>query len=468
MKKGNPIYAFPDAKQKAFVELSETEKRILSRHQKTIITWSIIASFSYALIWYWFPSVDSFIGAQFSLSAFQIGLLISSFGAAFILTNFLWGHLNDEYWPNRTVTVGLIIAGLSTFLFVRSTDIQEMYMYRVLEGVFNGAAWSGLVKTVQLWFPIEKRSKYISVFVAIYSWAISVDLFAGIHVASAYSWMLWAEIVGTIGIISGITTYFMAKPFGPMIGLPLIEWGDVSPIHKLKFKTSARALFRQKWMILAILSGLVVIGGANIISGIYLQQVLPTIQGIPISQIAILGTVWGAMQGVLILVFGHLSDKYRRRVLFVKLGLLGAFISMIGVVLTIVFHPLPMYLIYLITISTGTPFLIAGPIFALLGDRYGVLLVGAAAAYFEGFGTGGGAFLLPLLLGYMTAPFGMAVAWGVIAAIFLVVFLAWLPQKEYKITNSLVDIHTLNMEKAEKRMELGIAIEDSMDKYEGE
>ena len=468
MKKGDPIYAYPNSKRKAFAELNETEKRILSRHQKTIIIWSITASFSYALIWYWLPSVDSFIGSQFSLSTFQIGLLISSFGAAFILTNFLWGHLNDEYWPNRIVTIGLIVAGMSTFLFTHATDIQEMLAYRIIEGVFNGAAWSGIVKTVQLWFPIEKRSRYISVFVAIYSWAISLDLLAGIYVASAYSWTLWAEIVGMIGIIAGITTYFMAKPFGPMIGLPLIEWGDVSPVRKLKFGTSAKALFKQKWMILAILSGLVVIGGANIISGIYLQQILPAIQGIPISQIAILGTVWGAIQGVLILVFGHLSDKYRRRVLFVKLGLAGAFISMIGVVLTTIFHPLPMYLIYLITISTGTPFLIAGPIFALLGDRYGVLLVGAAAAYFEGFGTGGGAFLLPLLLGYMTAPFGVAVAWGVIAAIYLVIFLIWVPQKEYRITNSLVDINTLNKEKEEKRMELGIVRENSMDKYEGE
>lgn len=468
MKNGDPRDAFLGASTKSHSELTVQEKRILSRHQKIVVAWSIIASFSYALIWYWLPSVDSFIGAQFNLDAFQIGLLISSFGAAFILTNFLWGHMNDKYWPNRIVAIGLIVAGLSTFMFRYATDIQEMLLYRVVEGVFNGAAWSGIVKTVQLWFPIERRSRYISIFVAIYSWAISIDLLLGIKIAILSSWTTWAGIVGMIGIIAGALTYFMAKPFGPMIGLPLIEWGDVSPVNRVKFTTTARALFSQRWMVLAILSGLVVIGGANIISGIYLQQVLPVIQRVPISQVAVIGTVWGVIQGILILIFGYVSDRYNRRVVFVKIGLAAAFLSMICVVLSTIFHPLPLFTIYLITIFTGAPFLIAGPIFALLGDRYGVLLVGAAAAYFEGFGTGGGAFLLPLILGYLSSPFGETVAWTVIAGIFLLVFILWIPQKEYRITRSLVDSETLEREKEEKKMELGILNESEGSLEDGE
>ena len=468
MKSGDPHIAFLGAETKSYAQLTQLERKILSRHQKVIVLWSIIASFSYALIWYWLPSVDSFVGSQFNLGTIQISLLISSFGAAFILTNFLWGHLNDKYWPNRIVTIGLIIAGISTFLFRYSTGFQEMIVYRIIEGVFNGAAWSGIVKTVQLWFPIEKRSKYISIFVAIYSWAISIDLLMGIMVATLRSWTTWAEIVGIIGIIAGVMAYFMAKPFGPMVGLPLIEWGDVSPTKNIKFLGTARALFKQRWMLLAIFSGLVVIGGANIISGIYLQQVLPVIQGVSISQIAIIGTVWGAVQGLLILIFGYLSDTYRKRVLFVKIGLAAAFISMSAVVVTTIIHPLPLYIIYLVTISTGAPFLIAGPIFALLGDRYGVLLVGAAAAYFEGFGTGGGAFLLPLVIGYMSSIFSVTIAWSAIAAIFFVIFMLWFPQREYRITVSLVDPIELEREKEEKRMEFGIMEESKSELNEGD
>lgn len=459
MKKGAPEEAFPDAAKKALVELDQNEKRKLSRQQKIIVVWSVIASFSYALIWYWLPSVDSFIASQFSLNVFYVGLLISIFGGAFILTNFLWGHLNDRYWPNRIVTLGLIFAGLSTFLFKYATNFDEMILLRAIEGIFNGAAWSGLVKTIQLWFPIEKRSRYISIFVAIYSWAISVDLLAGIRVATLYSWSLWAEIVGVIGIVAGGLTFLLAKPYGPMVGLPLIEWGDVSPVNSTKVLASARALFGQRWMILAILSGLVVIGGANIVSGLYLQGVLPEIQHIPISSIEILGTLWGVLQGILILVFGHLSDTVGKRVMFIKIGLGGAAISMVGVVVTTIIHPFPLPLIYLITLSTGIPFLIAGPIFALLGDRYGVFLVGAAAAYFEGFGTGGGSFLLPLIIGYFESPLGVVAAWSIVALIFIAIFIVWLPQKEYRITRSLVDVETLRFEKKERRMELGIEME---------
>ncbi|MGC8644988.1 MAG: MFS transporter [Thermoplasmata archaeon] len=456
MKYGDPNQAFRDAGKKAHAELSDGERRALRRQQRVIILWSIIASFSYALIWYWLPSVDSFIAGQYDLSVLYVGILISAFGGAFIVTNFLWGHLNDIYWPNRVVTVGLIVAGISTFLFRYATNFEQMMILRIVEGIFNGAAWSGLVKTVQLWFPIEKRSRYISIFVAIYSWAISVDLLAGIKVATFLSWQVWAEIVGIVGIIAGVLTFLMAKPYGPMVGLPLIEWGDVSPVKRLNFLSSARALFRQRWMILSILSGLVVIGGANIISGIYLQQVLPVIQGIPIATVGLLGTVWGVTQGILILIFGHMSDRMGRRVMFVKIGLGGAAASMLGVVMTTIFHPLPISLIFLVTVSTGIPFLIAGPIFALLGDRYGVLLVGAAAAYFEGFGTGGGSFLLPLVVGYLEGQISVTIAWVVVAAVFTAIFIAWMPQREYRITRSLVDVETLNKEKRERRMELGI------------
>lgn len=441
-----------DVRGKSYSELTEKEHSILKRQQKIIVTWSIMASFTYALIWYWVPSVDSFIGKQFALTSFEIGLLISSFGAAFIVTNFMWGHLNDRFHPNRVVTIGLILAGISTFMFQYVTNFPEMIALRVIEGVFNGAAWSGIVKTVQLWFPIEKRSKYLGIFIAVYSWAISLDLLAGIGISLSHGWQSWAFIVGILGVIVGCFTFFMAKPYGPMVGLPNIDWGDVPPSRSMKFLDVGKSLFRYRWMLLSILAGLVVIGGANIISGFYLQQVLPVLQGLAPSQIEVLGTVWGVTQGILILIFGPLSDRIGRRVIFLKIGLAGAAISYSLVALTTFIHPLPLAAIYAVTISTGTPFLIAGPVFALLGDRYGVQMVGAASSYFEGFGTGGGAFLFPLILGF----FSITMGWSIIAVIFIAIFLLWLPQKEYRVNRSLVDRNTLIEEKEQKLKEFGM------------
>jgi hypothetical protein len=83
MKTGDPLKAWSGVPVKAYVQLSDKEKSKLKRIQIMILTWSILGSFTYALIWYWVPSVDSFIGKQFALTSFEIGLLISSFGAAF-------------------------------------------------------------------------------------------------------------------------------------------------------------------------------------------------------------------------------------------------------------------------------------------------------------------------------------------------------------------------------------------------
>ncbi len=458
MKKGDPLKAWPEVPVKAYVELTDREKQILRRRQLMILSWSILGSFTYALIWYWLPSVDGFIGSQFGFGPFEIGLLISSFGGAFIVTNFIWGHLNDVYWPYRVMTAGFILAGLSTLLFPLAHNLAEMILLRVLEGVFNGAAWSGLIKTVQLWFPIEKRSRYLGVMIAVYSWAISADELLGpMFAVSRGGWQEWSIIVGALGLVAGVITYVVAKPFGPMVGLPHLDWGDVPPSRDMTFTSVTKTLYRYRWMVLSILAGFVVIGGANIVSGFYFQDVLGGIQHLPLNQIIAVATSWGVAQGILILIFGPLSDTTRRRVIFVKMGMGGAFLSMVGVVAATVFTHLPLALIYLITIATGWPFLIAGPIFSLLADKYGVQMVGAAAAHFEGFGTGGGAFLLPLIVGSLIPILGPSYPWLVVAAIYFAIFVAWAIQKDYVVSRSLVDVDTLKKEKQEKEREFGLS-----------
>jgi len=457
LRKGDPLKAWPEVPVKAYVELSDREKAVLRRRQIMILAWSILGSFTYALIWYWLPSVDSFIGSQFGFGAFDIGLLISSFGGAFIVTNFLWGHLNDVYWPYRVMTVGFIVAGLSTVVFPLAHNLGEMLLLRVLEGVFNGAAWSGLIKTVQLWFPIEKRSRYLGVMIAVYSWAISADELLGPTFAVGRGgWQEWSIIVGALGLVAGVVTYIVAKPFGPMVGLPHLDWGDVPPSRDMTFTSVTKTLYKYRWMVLSILAGFVVIGGANIVSGFYFSDVLGGIQHLTLPQIITIATVWGVAQGILILIFGPLSDTTRRRVVFVKIGMGGAFLSMVGVVAATVYTHMPLSLLYLITIATGWPFLIAGPIFSLLADKYGVQMVGAAAAHFEGFGTGGGAFLLPLILGSLLPVLGPTYPWLVVALIYLAVFVAWLVQRDYVVSRSLVDVATLNKEKQEKEKEFGL------------
>lgn len=462
MKSGDPFKVWPDVPVKAYVQLTDSEKGILRRRQAIILTWSILAAFTYALIWYWLNAVgQNFIAPTYGFNSVQIGYLISAFAAGFIVTNFVWGHLNDVYWPYRIVTIGLIIAGLTTIVFPYIHSLPGMIALRVLAGVFNGAAWSGLIKTVQLWFPIEKRSRYLGVMIAVYSWAISIDELLGpTFGAMAGGWQEWAIIVGILGLIVGVITLFTAKPYGPMVGLPHLDWGDVPPSKNLSFKNVFVSLYKFRWMALAILSGVVVIGGANVISGFYIPDVLGAVHHLSIPQIVVLATVWGIGQGVLILIFGPLSDRLRKRVIFVKIGLGGGVLSMLGVVYAAMTPTMSMPLLYLITISTGWPFLIAGPIFALLADRYGVQMVGAASAHFEGFGTGGGALVLPLIVGAMSAPaaFGVTSAypWAALAAIFFVIFLFWLPQKEYKVARSLVDPETLAKEKHEKEVEFGL------------
>ncbi len=468
MKSGNPLKVWPDVPVKAFVQLTDGEKKILGRRQKIILVWSILASFTYALIWYWLnavgispnPTLIS-VAATYKFNPAEIGYLVSAFAAGFIVTNFIWGHLNDNYWPYRIVTVGLIVAGAMTIIFPYVHSLGGMIAIRLLEGIFNGAAWSGLVKTVQLWFPIEKRSKYLGIMIAVYSWAISADeLIGNSFEGFAGGWQQWAIIVGMLGLVVGAITYFTAKPYGPMVGLPHLDWGDVPPAKDMSFVNVSKTLYKFRWMILAILSGFVVIGGANVISTFYIPDVLGAVHHMTGPQIALLATVWGVSQGILILIFGPLSDRLRKRVIFIKIGLGGAVISMIGVIFATMYAGLSMPLMYLITIFTGWPFLIAGPVFALLADRYGVQLVGAASAHFEGFGTGGGAFVLPLIVGTLSATsvYGptSTIPWIVLAVIYLVIFLFWLPQKDYVVSRSLVDVDTLNQEKHEKEIEFGL------------
>jgi hypothetical protein len=51
---------------------------------------------------------------------------------------------------------------------------------------------------------------------------------------------------------------------------------------------------------------------------------------------------------------------------------------------------------------------------------------------------------------------GPTYPWLVVAVIYLAVFVAWLVQKDYVVSRSLVDVATLNKEKQEKEKEFGL------------
>ncbi|BBD72054.1 putative transporter YybO [Sulfodiicoccus acidiphilus] len=454
--KGDPKSVWPNLKPKAYAELTDEERRKLRRRQTLIAVWLVFVGWAFAGVWYFPTAFVPFIAKSFMLTTPEIGLLISSFAITYALFNLVWGNVTDLYWPHRTLTAGFIAAGVLTILFPFATTFGASLALRLLTGIANAVSWPGILKLVALWFPVERRGRYMGLFIGVYSLAISLNFLIGIPVALTVGWPVWTYFLGAMSLASGVAAYWIARPYGPLVGLPLIDWGDVSPSKNISYLTAVKTLFRYRWLVLTALGAFIAPGTASVVASFWVSQLVPQLDHISVSTASFLGTAAGLSQVVFVFLGGFLTDRTLKRVLITKVGAGLAFFSMLAVVATTVFHPLPFIVLLLVSIFTGGVFILGGSVFPLLADVYGTDIVGTALSYFEALGAGLGTFVMPLTLGFTLGPLGPTYSWLIISLYTLLVFALWLPQREFKAIKSMVSPEELKQEEERRKRELGL------------
>src|SRR3972149_1914504 len=81
-----------------------------------------------------------FYARHFQASEFTVGLLAGSFAIAQFILSPIWGRLSDRYGRKPIIAIALLGLSFSFLLFGLANSLTWLFVGRVLQGVFSGAA----------------------------------------------------------------------------------------------------------------------------------------------------------------------------------------------------------------------------------------------------------------------------------------------------------------------------------------
>jgi MFS family permease len=307
------------------------------------------------LLWITFAPITSNAVEYYRVSELSIGLLSLIFMIVYVLVSFPASWIIDTYGVRVGVGIGAALTGI--FGLVRglvASDYKLVLIAQIIIAIGQPFILNAVTTVAARWFPMEERATATG----LGSLAIYLGILIGL--------VLTPYLALRSGIPSLLMGYGIVSIVAMLMFFLFIRERPPSPPHSttpedrsLSFIGLSK-MIRQRDFILLLVIFFVGLGAFNAITT-WIEEVLNP-RGFSITQA---GNVGGAMifGGILgALVIPLLSDRYRRRVPFLILAVLGATVGLIGVTFA------GMYSLLLISSFLFGFFLLsAGPI----GFQYG-------------------------------------------------------------------------------------------------
>ncbi|MDE1180493.1 MFS transporter [Paraburkholderia sp.] len=348
--------------------------------------------------WYGFAAVMPFVMKSLTLTPGEAGFAQGAFAITYAVGMVVWSPLGRK-WPARTLfAVGLIGAGVAMVLQASVQSYAALIAMRLVIGFFDAAVWVGTMKLIVGWFPVKRHGLTMSVLLAAFSLAITLDFAIGIPVSATYGWRVFFEWMGVATCVVGLFGALTIKGSPRDLGIRDFQWDDhaSTPDHAAaQSAQSSWSVLRSKWV---YVGGLAIFGDMFAISAVttWVVPAFIEIQQMPVASAAVIGTAMGLAQVIVLLIGGWLSDRMARTTML-KVG--AAFcvvsaLSFVGATLTHLGWPAMLA----IAAFSGVVVLSGGAIFSLVSEKYGESLAATAIGFAE---LGGivSTFVAPALMG---------------------------------------------------------------------
>lgn len=340
-----------------------------SAYRWVILTVFILITISIEIQWLTHASVarpaEVFYKGQFNqASFFNIDFLAMVYMLMFLIFSFPASYLIDKYGLKLTLSVSAIMVGifsLSKAIFANNFTIiiiSQIGLAIVQPVILNSAT-----SITARWFPMDERglavglsslAQYIGIIIAmVITPLIVVSNPQLANYGDGFEKMLW--IYGMVSLFSALALLFCIKEF------PKGYQADTQ-IQKDSFKESVFNILKNKDMKILLFLFLIGLGIFNAISS--MTDSIAAHSGVKDSDGLIGGLMLiGGIIGALILPV--LSDKFRKRKLFLVICIAGMFPGVFGLAFSDLISPAPESTYKLLLISSfvvGFFIMSAGPI----------------------------------------------------------------------------------------------------------
>jgi MFS family permease len=319
-----------------------------------LIVFMLVVIFN-QLLWITFAPITSTAASFYHVDDLSIGLLSMSFMIAYLVVSIPASWVIDTYGFRIAVGIGAVLTGI--FGLMRGLVASSYTLVLIAQvGIAIGQPFilNAVTKVAARWFPLQERATASG----LGSLGMYLGILAGMLVTPFLSLQVGIAnmllIYGIGAIVAGIIFLIASREYPPTPPGP-----PEQEERALMFDGLKQALRKRDFLLLMLIF-FIGLGVFNSVTTWIEDIVRP--RGFSITQAGLAGglMIMGGVIGALILP--TMSDRYRKRVPFIIIALVGAIIGLVGVT----FAP-GSALLYLSGFLLGFSLLSAGP----LGFQYG-------------------------------------------------------------------------------------------------
>lgn len=162
----------------------------MSNKNRTL-AWMAIAILLGYLPWYNFSAVSSYILVEFNLNTEDLGIILSSFQAGYVIMVIFTGWLADKVGRKKVVAWATLCTGVFSTLFAfMANSFTSILVLRLLTGLSAGAIYAPGMALLINWFPPNERGKAVGAYTGALTVAYAGGYFIATPLAAVYNWRI--------------------------------------------------------------------------------------------------------------------------------------------------------------------------------------------------------------------------------------------------------------------------------------
>ncbi|MBN1380542.1 MAG: MFS transporter [Deltaproteobacteria bacterium] len=275
--------------------------------------------------WIHFASIVSEAKAFYNVSATQIDLLALIFLLVYIFVSIPASYIIDSWGMRTGVGIGVTLMG--GFALLKGIYGSEYHMLLIAQtGIAAGQPFlnNAITKVGVLWFPLRERATAAGICMLSQIMGMLLALGVTPFLYKAYGMQNMLMTYGVLTAAGAVVYLIFARECPPTPPCP------AGHDERIKVFAGLKHIFKQRDMIILLIAFFFGLGVFNAITT-WIEQILSP-RGYSIEQAGIAGSLLMFCGIVGAVLFGAVSDKLRKRRIFIIIAMGGAAPGLLGLI----------------------------------------------------------------------------------------------------------------------------------------
>ncbi len=173
------------------------------------VAWlGFLLSFVDRLTW---ANVAVSVGGSLGLPVAALGIFVTAFYVGYVICNALGGMASDRVGARLTLSISLMLLGVSTFLFSFTASVGFGLVLQGLMGLAAGADYASSIKLIVAWFDRTSRGRAMGILLIASSLGVTATNAVVPTLAALAGWQGVYRALGLVTLAVGAIAFLLLR-----------------------------------------------------------------------------------------------------------------------------------------------------------------------------------------------------------------------------------------------------------------